>query len=67
MKTIEQKLIQNQDKRKDSPLFVAVVKAQLANKDFVEWLESQAPKKNGPSGIGKDNYTWYQQNVHRIP
>ena len=67
LKTIEQKLIQNQDKRKDSPLFVAVVKAQLANKNFVEWLESQAPKKNGPSGIGKDNYTWYQQNVHRIP
>ena len=23
--------------------------------------------KNGPSGIGKENYTWYQQNVHLIP
>ena len=24
-------------------------------------------KKNGPSGIGKENYTWYQQNVHLVP
>ncbi len=35
--------------------------------DFVEWLETQAPSKTGPSGIGKDNYTWYQQNVHLVP
>ena len=25
------------------------------------------PSKTGPSGIGKDNYTWYQQNVHLVP
>ena len=24
-------------------------------------------RKQGPSGIGKDNYTWYQQNVHLVP
>jgi hypothetical protein len=23
--------------------------------------------KTGPSGIGKDNYSWYQQNVHLVP
>ena len=25
------------------------------------------PNKTGPSGIGKDNYTWYLQNVHLVP
>ena len=25
------------------------------------------PSKNGPSGIGKENYSWYQQNVHLVP
>ncbi len=34
---------------------------------LVSWLEEQAPTKRGPSGIGKDNYTWYQQNVHLLP
>ena len=34
---------------------------------LVAWLEAEAPKKTGPSGIGKDNYTWYQQNVHLVP
>ncbi|MGI9627803.1 MAG: DUF885 family protein, partial [Longimicrobiales bacterium] len=23
--------------------------------------------KTGPSGVGKDNYTWYMQNVHLVP
>jgi len=41
--------------------------AQKATQDFREWLELQAPKKTGPSGIGKENYSWYQQNVHLIP
>ena len=35
--------------------------------DFVTWLEQLAPTKTGPSGVGKENYTWYQQNVHFIP
>jgi hypothetical protein len=35
--------------------------------ELVAWLEEQAPSKTGPSGIGKDNYTWYQQNVHLVP
>ena len=26
-----------------------------------------AAARRGPSGIGKDNYTWYQQNVHFVP
>jgi hypothetical protein len=34
---------------------------------FIAWLESEAQHKNGPSGVGKDNYTWYQKNVHLVP
>jgi hypothetical protein len=49
------------------PLLAAIREARQATADFVEWLEQQAPRKNGPSGIGKDNYTWSLQNVHLIP
>lgn len=36
----------------------SIAAAQRATQDFVAWLEEQAPSKTGPSGIGKDNYTW---------
>jgi len=45
----------------------AIVKAHAATTELAEWLEAEAPNKDGPSGIGKDNYTWYQQNVHLVP
>jgi uncharacterized protein (DUF885 family) len=45
----------------------AVAKAHKATDDFVAWLERMAPGKTGPSGVGKEDYTWYQQNVHFIP
>ena len=66
LKTIEQSLLQYHNSRNDAELFVALVKAQKANEGFIKWLEKQSPKKNGPSGIGKDNYTWYQKNVHLV-
>ena len=51
-----------------SPELRAVVtSARRATDEFVAWLEKLAPTKTGPSGVGKDNYTWYQQNVHFIP
>ncbi|MBV6654416.1 MAG: hypothetical protein KI786_11700 [Mameliella sp.] len=34
---------------------------------FADWLEEASKEKTGPSGIGKDNYTWYLQNVHLVP
>ena len=34
---------------------------------FINWLEEESKNKTGPSGIGKENYTWYQQNVHLLP
>ena len=48
-------------------ILVALENAQEATKDFIVSLEEQAPDKTGPSGIGKENYTWYQQNVHLVP
>ena len=48
-------------------LHAAVSAARKATDEFVAWLEKLAPTKTGPSGVGKDNYTWYQQNVHFIP
>lgn len=38
-----------------------------STEEFIKWLEDESSKKTGPSGIGKENYTWYQQNVHLLP
>jgi hypothetical protein len=45
----------------------AIRNARDATDELVAWLEAEAPGKTGPSGIGRDNYTWYQQNVHLVP
>jgi hypothetical protein len=45
----------------------AIRDAREATVAFVAWLDGQAPSKNGPSGVGKDNYTWSLQNVHLVP
>ena len=41
--------------------------SKRATDELIEWLEAEAPSKQGPSGIGRDEYTWYQQNVHLVP
>lgn len=45
----------------------AVNNAITSTNQFAEWLEEEAKSKTGPSGIGKENYTWYLQNVHLVP
>jgi Bacterial protein of unknown function (DUF885) len=50
-----------------APLRRAVQLARTATDAFIQWLESEAPNKTGPSGVGKDNYNWYAQNVHLLP
>jgi len=45
----------------------ALSHAKQSTQSFVKWLDAQAIYKNGPSGVGKENYTWYQQNVHLVP
>ncbi|MCC1483283.1 hypothetical protein [Winogradskyella immobilis] len=48
-------------------LVTAIDAAIAATNTFVQWLQTQSDSKTGPSGIGKDNYTWYLQNVHLVP
>ena len=38
-----------------------------STKNLSNWLKNESSKKTGPSGIGKENYTWYQKNVHLVP
>ncbi|MDG2448118.1 MAG: hypothetical protein P8M34_00720, partial [Saprospiraceae bacterium] len=53
---------------KSHPDLVDAIHTAIQSTDgFAAWLESESTSKSGPSGIGKDNYTWYQQNVHLIP
>lgn len=45
----------------------AVTKAKEATDAFAAWLDTEAPKKTGPSGIGVENYDWYLRNVQLVP
>jgi uncharacterized protein (DUF885 family) len=45
----------------------AVRKAREATDAFRRWLDAEAPSKQGPSGVGKENYDWYMKNVHLVP
>ncbi len=45
----------------------AIVRAREATVAFHAWLERELPSKTGPSGVGKENYTWYLQQVHLVP
>jgi hypothetical protein len=45
----------------------AIAAARGATEDFARWLQTEAPKKTGPSGIGKEHYTWYLRNVLLVP
>ena len=48
-------------------LSAAIVAAQRATDEFAAWLRGEAPKKTGPSGIGKEQYTWFLRNVLLVP
>ena len=51
----------------DKVISKVIIDAISSTNEFVGWLEKEAINKNGPSGIGKENYTWYQKNVHLVP
>ncbi len=51
----------------DAELETAIQEAITSTDALAKWLEAEAPKKSGPSGIGKEHYTWYLQNVHLVP
>ncbi len=45
----------------------AIEAAEVATRDFAQWLRDETPKRTGPSGIGKEQYTWYLRNVLLMP
>lgn len=47
-----------------APLLAAIEKARAASESFRAYVEAEAPKRNGPSGVGRENYDWYMANVH---
>ena len=51
----------------DAALASAIGAARTATIDFAQWLEAEAPGKTGPSGIGREHYTWYLRNVLLVP
>jgi len=48
-------------------LLSAIDQSIVATNELAAWLEVEAETKTGPSGLGKDNYTWYLNNVHMVP
>lgn len=53
--------------QKDKELISIIDGAISSTNNFVNWLQKKATTKTGPSGIGKENYSWYLQNVHLVP
>jgi len=51
----------------NTALVSVIHEAMKSTEDFVNWLTKEGRTKTGSSGIGKENYTWYQQNVHLVP
>ncbi len=48
-------------------LVAAIDRARQATDAFRDWLERELPSRNGPSGVGREQYTWYLQKVHLVP
>jgi hypothetical protein len=53
--------------QEDTELLTLIDESIASTKDLASWLETESESKTGPSGIGKENYTWYMQKVHLVP
>ena len=62
-----QTILTRQGVEGDTDIEKAVQEAIQSTYDLVSWLEEQSKNKTGPSGIGKEEYTWYMQRVHLVP
>ncbi|MBK8515555.1 MAG: DUF885 family protein [Saprospiraceae bacterium] len=51
----------------DENLVDIIHSAIESTNDLVVWLKKESLKKSGPSGIGKENYTWFLKNVLLVP
>jgi len=65
--TVLKTILYRENVRQDEVLVNAIMKAVASTDALVVWLKDQAKTKTGPSGIGRENYTWYLQNVHLVP
>ena len=60
--------LKGQSEIKEDPELISIIDdAITSTNDLVSWLQQESKSKTGPSGIGKENYTWYLQNVHLVP
>ena len=48
-------------------LHAAVANARVATEQFAQWIRAEAPRRLGPSGVGKANYNWYLKHVLLSP
>jgi hypothetical protein len=60
-------LLERPDIKADNALNPVIQSAIVSTQDLVVWLEKESKNKTGPSGIGKENYTWYNKNVNLVP
>lgn len=45
----------------------SITAAARASDEFADWVQAELPGKTGPSGVGREAYTWYMHNVHLSP
>lgn len=58
---------ENVGEEPSADLILALDSATSATDTLVKWLQEKAPQKTGPSGIGAEDYSWYQSQVHYLP
>ena len=66
-KTVLEKLNKDVNDYATPQLKGAIDKAVSSTSALTRWLEQQAKLKTGPSGISKELYSWYLNNVHLVP
>jgi len=60
-------LLEKPGVKQDASLQNIINQSIASTEKLVKWLEAESNKKTGPSGIGKENYSWYAKNVHLVP
>ncbi len=65
--TVLEELKKEASLKEDAELLTLLDKTIESTKELAAWLEAESKSKTGPSGIGKENYTWYMQKVHLVP
>lgn len=60
--------IQSQINNTNNAQLITVHQEALqSTRQFVVWLKQQSSDKTGPSGLGIEQYSWYQKHVHLLP